>query len=164
MAVVVQCWANVPAVECPWLIILGVRNDGLGVTCSMWSIWNIGFSTTGTCFGILLALYLSALRSSFNFFASSLFFCLVFLSLLEFIFLTLFWPPSESAIGGENSLPPSVFIIGVGIMPVVLFHVTCAFTLGVDHMLARVVGVDDVCALCCTFVSRFSVALLKVFC
>ena len=43
-------------------------------------------------------------------------------------------------------MPLSVFIIGVGIIPVVLFRVTRACTLGVARMLARVVGVGDVCA------------------
>ena len=134
-------------IKASWLMILGVWNDSLGFPCSMCSICNISFSTTGICFGIVLALYLYALCSSFNFFSSSLFFCLVFLSFLEFIFLTLFWKPSESAIGGKNSFPPSVFIIGVSIIPGVLFRVTRTCTLGVARMLARVVGVDDVCAL-----------------
>ena len=86
--------ASENAINASWLIILGVWNDGLGVPCSTCSIWNIGSSTTGTCCGVVLALYLSALRSSFNFFAISLFYCLVFLSFLRFVFLSLFWPPS----------------------------------------------------------------------
>ena len=55
--------ASENAINASWLIILGVWNDGLGVPCSTCSIWNIGFSTTVTCFGVVLALYLSALRS-----------------------------------------------------------------------------------------------------
>ena len=90
------------AINASWLIILGVRNDGIGVPCSTCSIWNMGSSTTGTCFGVVLAVFLSASRFSLNFFARSLFSCLVFLSFLEFIFFSLFWPPSESAIGGET--------------------------------------------------------------
>ena len=101
--------ASENAINASWLIIIGVRNDGLGVPCSTCSIWNIGSSPTGTCFGVVLTLYLSALRSSFNCFASSLFSCLVFLSFLEFIFLSLFWPPSEIGDGGKNSCPPSLF-------------------------------------------------------
>ena len=101
------------AINASWLIILGVQNADLGVPCSTCSIWNIGFSTLEICFGVLFALYLSALRSSFDFFASSLFSCLVFLSFLEFIFLSLFWPPSESAIGGKNlcHLPYLLFLL-----------------------------------------------------
>ena len=155
------------AINASWLIIIGVRNDGLGVPCSTCSIWNIGSSPTGTCFGVVLTLYLSALRSSFNCFASSLFSCLVFLSFLEFIFLSLFWPPSESATGGKNSFPPYVFTIVVGVcfdmIPGVLLRVMRACTLGVARMLARVVGVDDVCALFCCYVSNLSVALSNIF-
>ena len=92
--------ASENAIKASWLNILRVQNEGLGVPCYMCSILNIGFSTTGTCFGVVLAFYLSALRSSFNVFARSLFSCLVFLSFLVFIFLSLFWPPSESDIGG----------------------------------------------------------------
>ena len=70
---------------------------------------------------------------------------------MGFIFLSLFWPPSESAIGGKNSFPPYVFTIVVGVCfgmtPGVLLRVTRACTLGVARMLARVVVVDDVCAL-----------------
>ena len=106
--------ANENAINTSWLIIIGVRKDGLGVPYSTCSIWNIGSSTTGTCFGVVRAVFLSDLRFSFIFFVSSLFTCLVSLSFLEFIFLPLFWPHSESAIGGKNYLPPFVFAIGVG--------------------------------------------------
>ena len=47
--------ASENAINASWMIIIGVQNDGLGVPCSTCSIWNIGFSTTGTCFGVLLA-------------------------------------------------------------------------------------------------------------
>ena len=50
---------------------------------------------------------------SFNIFVRSLFSRLVFLSFLEFIFLLLFWTPSEIGAGGKNSCPPSVFAMGV---------------------------------------------------
>ena len=87
----------------------------------------MGFSTMGTRFGVVLALVLLALRFSFNFFASSLFSCLVSLSFLEFLFLTLLWPTSESVIVGKNSLSLSVFYSGVGgwvgIIPGVLLRV-----------------------------------------
>ena len=128
--------ASENAINASWMIIIGIQNDGLGVPCSTCSHWNIGFSTTETCFGIVLALFLSALRSSFNFFADSLFFCLVFLSFLEYTFLSFFWPPSESAIGGKHPFPPSGCTIGVGIILGVLFRVTCACILGVARMLA----------------------------
>ena len=88
------------AIKASWLIILGVQNDVLGVPFSTCSIWNMGSSTTGTRFGVVPAVFHSALRFSFNFFASSLFSCLVSLSFFEFRFLTLLWPPSDSAIGG----------------------------------------------------------------
>ena len=35
--------ASENAINASWLIILGVRNEGLGVPCSTCSIWNIGF-------------------------------------------------------------------------------------------------------------------------
>ena len=82
------------------MLILGVRNDGLGVPFSTCSICNMGSSTTGTRFGVVIAVFLSALRLSFNFFTRSLFSCLISLLFLEFLFLTLLWPPSEYAIGG----------------------------------------------------------------
>ena len=126
----------------------------------------MGSSTMGTCFVVMLAVFLAALCFSFNCFARSLFSCLVFLSFLEFIFLSLFWPPSESAIGGKNSLPPPVFSIGVvgcfGIIPGVLLRITRACTLGVVCMFARVVGVDNFCALFCCYVFKFSVALSNI--
>ena len=131
--------ANENEIKASWTIILGVLNDGRGVTFSICSIWNMGSSTLGTRFGVVLALVLSAFRFSFKFFVSSLFsrlgylslsvsapfssgesmqcliFCLSFELLgLDFIFITLLWPPSESDIGGKNSLPPSVFASGVG--------------------------------------------------
>ena len=81
--------ANENTINSSWLIILGDRNDGIGVPCYTCSIWNMISSTTGTCFGVVLAVFLSALRFSFVFFARSLFSCLVFLSFLEFIFLSL---------------------------------------------------------------------------
>ena len=92
--------ANKNAIKDSWLIILGVRNDGLGVPFSTFYIWNIGSSTMATCFGVMLAFFLSALRFSFNFFVRSLFSCLVFLSFLEFLFLTFLLTPSEYSIGG----------------------------------------------------------------
>ena len=82
-------------------------------------------------------------------------------------FLTLLWPPSESAIVGKNSLPLSVFASGVGgwvgMIPGVLLRVTRASTLVVSHMLARVVGVDKVCVLFCCFVSKCFVVLSNIF-
>ena len=123
----------------------------------------MGSSTTGIRFVVVLAVFLSALRFSFNIFARSLFSGLVYLSFLEFLFLTFLWPPSESALGGENSLSPSVFAIDVGcwvgMIPGVLLLVTRACTLGVARMLTCVVGVYEVCALFCCCVSKFSVAL-----
>ena len=71
--------SNDNAITASWLIILGVRNDGLGVPCSTCSIWSMGSSTVGTCFEVVRAVFLSDLRFSFNFFAGSLFSCLVFL-------------------------------------------------------------------------------------
>ena len=69
--------ANENVIKASWLIILGVRNDGIGVPFSTCSIWNMGSSTMGTRFGVVLAVVMPDLRSSFNFFASSLFSCLV---------------------------------------------------------------------------------------
>ena len=92
--------ASENGINASWLIILGVRNDCLGVPCSTCSIWNIGFLPLGLVFeSCLPCIFLLSVRHLI-FFASSLFFCLVFLSFLGFIFLSLFWPPSESAIGG----------------------------------------------------------------
>ena len=68
--------ANENAINASWLFIIGFQNDGLEVSCSTCSIWIMGSSTTGTSFGVIIALFLSALRSSFNFFATSLFSCL----------------------------------------------------------------------------------------
>ena len=51
---------NENAINAYWLIILGILNDGRVVPCSTCSIWNMGSSTTGICFGVVLALYLSA--------------------------------------------------------------------------------------------------------
>ena len=48
-------------------------------------------------------------------------------------------------------------------IPGVLLRVTRACTLGVAHILARVVGVDEVCVLFCCFLSKFSVALSNIF-
>ena len=63
-------------------------------------------------------------------------------------------------------MQPSVFDIGVGgcfgMIPGLLLRVTRACTLGVACMLARVVGVDDVFALFCYCVSKFSVALSNI--
>ena len=95
--------ASENAINASWLIILGVWNDGLGVPCSTCSIWNMGSSTTGTCVGVVLAVFLSDLRFSFNFFARSLFSCLVFLSFLEFIFSHYFGHPLNPLLG-ENTL------------------------------------------------------------
>ena len=94
--------ANENIIKASWLIILGVWNDGLGVPFSTCSIWNMGSSTMGTRFEGVLAVVLPALRFSFNCFASSLFSCLVSLSFLEFLFLTLLCPPSESIIVGKT--------------------------------------------------------------
>ena len=60
--------ANENSIKASWLIILGVWNDGLGVPFSTCYIWNIGSSTWETRFGVVLAVVLSALRFSFNFF------------------------------------------------------------------------------------------------
>ena len=92
--------ANENLIKASWLIIPDVRNDALKVPFSTCSIWNMGSSTTGNCFGVVLAVFLSDLRFSFKFFASSLFPCLVSVSFFEFLFLTLLWTPYESAIGG----------------------------------------------------------------
>ena len=127
----------------------------------------MGFYTTETCVGVVLVLFLSASRFSFNIFARSLFSCLVLLLFLEFIFLSLFWPPSEIGAGGKNSCPPSVFAMGVafrgGMIPGVLLRVTLECTRGAVWMLAYVVGVDEVCTLCSCLVSNFSVAVSKIF-
>ena len=48
--------ASENAINSSWMIILGVRNDGLGVPFSTCSIWDIGFSTTGTGLGDVLSL------------------------------------------------------------------------------------------------------------
>ena len=88
----------------------------------------MGFSISGTCVGVMLVVFLSASRFLFNIFARSLFSCLVFLSFLEFIFLSLFWPPSELGAGGGDSCLPSVFAMGVayrvGMIPGLLLRVT----------------------------------------
>ena len=64
-------------------------------------------------------------------------------------------------------MPPSVFAIDVGcwvgMIPGGLLGVTRTCTLGVARMLARVVGVDEVCAVLCCCVSEFSVALSNIF-
>ena len=60
----------------------------------------MGFFTSGAFFGVVFVVFLSAIRFSFNIFVRSLFSCLVFLSFLEFIFLSLFWPPSDLGAGG----------------------------------------------------------------
>ena len=73
--------ANENAIKASWLIILSVRNYGIGVLFSTSSIWNMGSSTMGTPFGVVLAVVLPALSFSCNFFASSLFSCLVSLAL-----------------------------------------------------------------------------------
>ena len=69
--------------------------------------------------------------------------------------------------GGKYYLPPSVVIIVVGgccgMIPGVLLRVTRACNLGVACMLARVVGVDNICALFCCCVSKLSVALSNIF-
>ena len=71
--------ANDNAINAFWMIIIRVWNDGLGVPCSTCSIWNMGSSTTGTCFGVVIAVFLSDLRFSFNFFASLYFLVSFFL-------------------------------------------------------------------------------------
>ena len=156
--------ANENAIKASWMIILGVCKDGIGVPFSAGSICNMGSSTMGTPICVL-AVVLTDLSFSCNFFASSLFSCLVSLALsgcaplysgdymrclsfflsfellgLEFPFLALFLPPSEFDIGAKNSLTPSVFSIGVGgwvgMIPGVLLRVTRACTLCVARMLA----------------------------
>ena len=87
-----------------------------------------------------------------------LIFCLYFELLgLDFLFLTLLWPPTESDIVGKNYLPLSVFASSVGgwvgIIPGVLLRVTRSCTLGVARMMAHVVGVNEVFLLFCCFVS-----------
>ena len=86
---------------------------------------------------------------------------------LNFVFSHSFGHPLILLLGGGNSLPPSVFAIDVGgwvgVIPGVLLRFTRACTLGVARMLARVVGVDEVCALFCCCVSKFSVALSNIF-
>ena len=54
--------ANENAIKASWLIILGVWTDGLGVPFSTCSIWNMGSSKLGDFFGVVLAVFLSALR------------------------------------------------------------------------------------------------------
>ena len=73
------------------------------------------------------------------------------------LFLTLFlspsefWSPSEIGGYGENSLPPSVFNMGVavcsGMMPGVLFRVTLDWTLEVVLRFAFVVCRTCFCSL-----------------
>ena len=108
--------ANENAIKASWLIILGVWNDGLGVPFSTCSIRSMGSSTTLTRFGVMLAFVLSALCFLFVS-AISVFSCLASLSLLEFLFLKLLWPPSEAAIGEKMlcRLPyfPMVWVIGL---------------------------------------------------
>ena len=58
--------ANENVIKASWLIIIGVRNDGIGVPFPTCSIWNMGSSTTGTCFEVVLVVFLSALRFSYN--------------------------------------------------------------------------------------------------
>ena len=94
--------SNENTIKSSWLIILGVLNDGLGVPFSTCSIWNMGSYKMGTRFVVVLSVVLTALRFSFDFFAISLFSCRVSLSFLEFLFLTLLWPPSESDILGKK--------------------------------------------------------------
>ena len=119
----------------------------------------MGLFTSGAFVGVVFVLFLSAIRFSFNIFARSLFSCLVFLSFFEFIFLSLFWSPSELGAGWKNSCPPSVFSMGVafrvGMIPGVLLRVTLECTLGAVLMLSFVVGVDDVCTLCSFLWSLF---------
>ena len=117
--------ASENAINTSWLIILGVRNDGLGVPCSTCSIWNIGFLP-------LVIVLESCLPCTFLIYVRHLIFSrvLYFSALFSFHFWSLFfshsWPPSESAIGVGNSLTPSVFIIGVGIILGELFRTTCS--------------------------------------
>ena len=88
--------ASENAINASWLIILWVQNDGLGFPCSTCSICNMGSSTMGTCFGVMLAVFLSALRFSFNFFSRSLF------SFLEFIFPHSFGHPLNLLLRGKT--------------------------------------------------------------
>ena len=45
--------ANENAIKASWLIVLGVRKDGIEVPFFTGSIWNMGYSTMGTPFGVL---------------------------------------------------------------------------------------------------------------
>ena len=64
-------------------------------------------------------------------------------------------------------MPLSIFASGVGgwvgMIPCVLLRITRESTLFLAHMLAHVVGVDEVCVLFGCFVSKFSVALSNIF-
>ena len=118
--------SNENSIKASWLIILGYLKVGIGVPFSNGYIWNMGSSTMGIPFGVLTVV-LPASSFSCNVFARSLFACLVSLALsccatlssgesmrclifrlsfdllgLEFLFLTLFWPPSEFGIVGET--------------------------------------------------------------
>ena len=64
--------ANENTIKTSWLIILGVRYDGIGVPFSTGFIWNMVSSITGNPFGVVLPVVLLALSLSCNFFASSL--------------------------------------------------------------------------------------------
>ena len=56
--------ANEKASKASWMIILGVQNDGIGVPFSTGSIWNMGSSTMGTPFGVVLEVVMPALSFS----------------------------------------------------------------------------------------------------
>ena len=85
--------ANENAIKSSWLIILGVWNDGLGVPFFTSSIWNMGSSTIGTRFEVVIAVVLPALHFSFNVFASFLSSCLFPFIFWSFFFSHLFGYP-----------------------------------------------------------------------
>ena len=72
--------ANENAIKSSWLNTLGVWKDGIRVSFSTGSIWNMGSSTMGTPVGVLAVVLPSSIFYC-NVFASSLFPCLVSLSL-----------------------------------------------------------------------------------
>ena len=125
----------------------------------------MGSSTTGTRFGVVLAVFLSSLCFSFNF-SPVLYFHVLFPFCFWSLFVSHSFGHTLNLLLGEKSLPPSVFAIDVGgwigMIPGVLLHVTRACILGVAFMLARMVCANEVCALLCCCVSKFSVALSNI--
>ena len=155
---------NVSSMKCCsiWLVS-GVRLAASFSFILFGYIWlvcwvHFAASCSCTCFAILifsclasLALIGCATLSTGDWILFSLFILSVSLLGLFILFLTIFWPPSEIGGWGKNSLPPSVFIMGVafrcGIISGVLFHVNLECTLGVVLTFAFVVGVEEVCRL-----------------